>query len=41
MQIKTVISKLSSGYDLTEKEAYDVVAAIAADEVTDVQIGGF
>ena len=41
MQIKTVIKKLSSGYDLTQQEAYDVVAAIAADELTDVQIAGF
>ncbi len=41
MQIKTVINKLSSAYDLTQKEAYDVVAAIAADELTDVQIAGF
>ena len=41
MQIKTVISKLSSGHDISEKEAYDVVVAIAADEVTDIQIAGF
>ena len=41
MQIKTVIKKLTSGYDLTQQEAYDVVSAIAADELTDVQIAGF
>lgn len=39
--MKDVLQKLTMREDLTPEEAYNVIRAIDADEVTDVQIAGF
>lgn len=37
---KEILTKVTSGQKLTEEEIFEIIAAINADEVTDVQIAG-
>ena len=38
---KEILTKVTAGQKLTEKEIFDLIAAINRDEITDVQIAGF